>query len=191
MKIFIVGNNQPDLSEEEIFNWYLLADSAVTNTGKPFYVPDGYGDVSAAIGIAVRINRLGKSVAEKFARRYYSEMAPVLNFKLKDLETELKVKGLSPDPSRNFDRALFVGDFRPFDEEETFTLTKNGEKVAVFEFGSLKRPVGRILEEISKLNTLKMGDLVVPSLKGDIKVSEGDLLEIFSNEGEAFAVRVK
>lgn len=191
MKIFIVENNQRDSSEEETFNWYLLADSAVTNTGKPFYVPDGYGDVSAKVGIAVRINRLGKSVAEKFAGRYYYEMAPVLNFRLKDLEMELKGKGLSPDPSRNFDRALFVGDFRPFDETETFTLTKNGEKVAVFEFGSLKRPVSRILEEISKLNTLKMGDLVVPDLAGDIKVSEGDLLEIFSNEGEAFAVRVK
>ena len=46
-------------------------DSALLLPGRPLFYPDFGGDWHACLFLAIRINRLGKSVSEKFAPRYY------------------------------------------------------------------------------------------------------------------------
>jgi 2-keto-4-pentenoate hydratase/2-oxohepta-3-ene-1,7-dioic acid hydratase in catechol pathway len=50
---------------------YLMADSSVLYTGRPFFVHDFASDFVASPSIVVRTGRLGKCIAPKFAHRYW------------------------------------------------------------------------------------------------------------------------
>lgn len=171
--------------------WYLLADSAITNTGKPFYLPDDYGTVSVSIGMAVRIDRIGKSISPKFASRYYHSIAPVLHFRMSELEEKLRSEGLPADASRNFDRSLFVGEFRPLSEISDLFLTHNGVEVAKYDTKKQILCVDELISGISRLNTMKMGDFIVPGLSVQFTIKEGDILEVKDKDNTLFYVKVK
>lgn len=191
MKVFVMANNYAPSGEGRDRGWFLLADSAVINTGKPFYLPDSVGKTIARFGIALKISRLGKSVSNKFAKRYFSEYAPVINFNLPDYEKELKAKDLPADPARNFDKALVVGDFRPIEQFKPLTMQVNGTQKGEFITENLILPFEEIICVVSRYNTLKMGDIVVAGLTGETELNEGDLIELMESGGRLFHVRVK
>ena len=191
MKVFVTVNNYPSSSESTSKGWYLLADSAVTNTGKPFYLPEELGPVSVSVCMVWKLSKLGKSISSKFAHRYFSEWAPALHFKLPDYEKRLLEEGLPADASRSFDRSIFIGDFTPVAENVHLELFLNGEKISEFEKDKLLSPVEDIISGISRMNTIKIGDLLVPGLSGNEIVHIGDKLELNMNGVPAFYVKVK
>lgn len=184
-------NNYNPIRNPYFPGWYLLADSAVTNTGKPFYLPDFAGKTEVSLTCAVRISRLGKSIEPKFASRYYSEYAPALHFTLPEYNDRLKENDLPQDPSRSFDRSLFVGDFINITDLASFKLKINGEEKGEFNFGNLHRTIEDSLSDVTHLNTLKIGDLLVPGLSGFFEIKEGDFLEVVKGEERLFYVKVR
>lgn len=191
MKVVVVANNYVDVSVQNPKSWYLIADSAVTNTGKPFYMPDDKGRVTVSVAGAVKICRLGKFIAPKFASRYYIEYAPCIHFNLTEYQKKLRSLSLPEDPARNFDRSLFVGDFMPYDSLSEIEMLLNGEKVSSFRFDRLHQPLDEVVSEISVLNTLKMGDLLLPGIGEEIFIKQGDLIEVSVNGIKSFHVKVK
>lgn len=191
MKITAIEKNYPPASSGSGTGWFLIADSAMTNTGKPFYLPDFYGKTEVRVTVAVRISRLGKSVKKKFAQRYFSEFAPALHFSLPDYGRELREQGLSEEASVSFDRSLFVGDFRQIDEEEVFELWINGVRASSFVMKELIVPTDELMERISVINTVKMGDLLIPGFPLPVEIKEGDFLEVKGGGKTEFRVKVK
>lgn len=202
MKVFIIENKVLETIEDENLQnseysgqketgWYLIADSAVSNTGKPFYLPEGKGKVTASVGIAIRINRLGKAIAPKFASRYYSEFAPVLHFRLPDYRKKLEDMGLPMDASVNFDKSLIVGDFLPIEGIVEISLQNKGRIVEVINPDETIKKTDEILSEISRMNTIKMGDLLITAIEGNEEINEGDVLEVKIKGEEGFKVRIK
>ena len=57
--------------QEEMPHSYLMADSSILYTGRPFFVPDYAQRFVATPTIVVRTGRLGKCIAPKFAHRYW------------------------------------------------------------------------------------------------------------------------
>lgn len=53
----------------------LVADSAWRPDRRPFFVPEGTGEVLLQVRPALRVSRLGKNIAERFASRYYDAAA--------------------------------------------------------------------------------------------------------------------
>lgn len=191
MKIIGIENNYSPAASDSTQAWFVLADSAITNTGKPFYIPENVGRVNVSPGIALRINRLGKHIAPRFAGRYYSEHVPVLLFSLPDMEADLRSKGLPTDASRNFDRALFAGDFKSRDELEELALYKNKDKVSLFSLCNLVLSIENIISRVSEINTLKIGDLIIPALGESVNIDIDDFLEVVCNDELLFHVKVK
>lgn len=189
MKVIVVEREYGRSGTEE--GWYLLADSAVTNTGKPFYLPEKLGRVSVCLSAAVRISRLGKSVSSKFASRYYTEVAPCLHFNLPDYREKLREKGLPDTGAMNFDRSLFVGEFLPVEDMKEISLYINEEKKCEIKLDTLPEMVDNFIGEISKLNTIKMGDLIIPGIGGRQEIKEGDKLIVEVNGEEGFYVKIK
>ena len=80
MKIIAVGMNYAahnkelhhslKLSEPTIF---MKSDSSLLKDGKPFFIPDFSSEIHYETEIVVKIDRLGKNIAERFAHRYYNE----------------------------------------------------------------------------------------------------------------------
>ena len=58
----------------------LKGDSCLLNGRKPFFVPDWTSEVGVTDCIILRVCRLGKEIAPKFADRYYDAIAPGADF---------------------------------------------------------------------------------------------------------------
>lgn len=191
MKVFAIVNNCRGDNTEGEPGWFFIADSAVTNTGKPFYLPEIEGDVTASLCLAVRISRLGKYVDKKFSYRYFSECAPAVHFRCLTFGEELQKDGLPEDAALSFDRCLFVGEFSPVSDFEEVEMIINGEKKVIFNLGDLKHSIEELISRISVMNTIKMGDLLLPALKETGVVKRGDVLEINLKKSFGFRVKVK
>ena len=67
---------------------FLKPDTALTRPDWPFFVPDWSEQIEYETELVVRINRLGKSIPERFAHRYYDEITLGIDFTARDIQRE-------------------------------------------------------------------------------------------------------
>jgi 2-keto-4-pentenoate hydratase/2-oxohepta-3-ene-1,7-dioic acid hydratase in catechol pathway len=172
VKIFAVGMNYANhnkemhhsllLSEPVIF---MKPDSALLKDGKPFFIPDFSSDIHYETEVVVKINRIGKNIAEQFAHRYYDEVTIGIDFTARDLQTELRKKGLPWEISKGFDQSAVTGDFILLSKagdirKLDFHLDIDGRIVQHGNTADMLFPVDKIIAYISRFFTLKIGDLI-------------------------------
>ncbi|MEX2380356.1 MAG: fumarylacetoacetate hydrolase family protein, partial [Vicingaceae bacterium] len=100
MKIICVGRNytahaaelKNEVPTEPVI--FLKPDTALLPKRQPFFYPDFSNDIHYETELVVRINRLGKNIAAKFAHKYYSEVTLGIDFTARDIQQKLKEKGL-------------------------------------------------------------------------------------------------
>ena len=68
MKVFRYNIDKLNNASAEI-----IPDSSIQKSGKPFFMPFTNERYECRIAAAVRIGRLGKNIASRFASRYYNE----------------------------------------------------------------------------------------------------------------------
>lgn len=187
MKIIAVGmnyaahnkelNHTLTLTEPTIF---MKADSALLKDGKPFFIPDFTQELHHEAEIVVKIDRLGKNIAERFAHRYYHEVTVGIDFTARDLQNRLREKGLPWEISKSFDHSAVVGTFVPLEEvgdirHLPFHLDINGEQRQAGNTENMLFNVDRIIAYVSQFFTLKMGDLIytgTPSGVGSVQIGD-------------------
>lgn len=191
MKIICVGWNYPDhnlemkhetVSEPVIF---MKPDSALLRENKPFFIPDFSKQVEYEVELVVRINRLGKNISEKFASRYYEEVALGVDFTARDLQQRQRVLGAPWEIAKAFDNSAVISDFIPLStlanaEGISFSLSKNGVEVQRGNTRDMLFSVNQIIAYVSRFFTLKIGDLIytgTPAGVGSVVI--GDHLEGF------------
>ena len=194
MKTFLIADNYERFPHKEMVTWWNIADSALTNAGKPFFIPERYPEVECAVSFAVKICRLGKTIAVKFAHRYYSHFVPAIHFSLPSLKCQLLGMGQPIDPAISFDKSLVLADpisAIEFDTTTPITLFKNGIPQAVFQLSKMYRTIDEIISIISEMNTLKMGDIIVPALSIPVNLSQNDRLELNQADTTLLTVKIK
>lgn len=82
---------------------FCKTDSALLKDRKPFFIPDDLGRIEYEGELVVRICRLGKSIPERFAHRYYDAVTVGVDFTARELQAKLKAKGLPWERSKSFD----------------------------------------------------------------------------------------
>lgn len=173
MKIFAVGMNyvgynkalnEPLLKQDDpvIFT---KADSSLLKDRKPFFIPDELGTIEYEAEIVVRVCRLGKSISERFASRYYDAVTVGIDFTARDLLKKLSQKGLPWDMSKSFDGASVIGEWVSKDkfldvQRLRFHLDVNGETKQEGCTSDMIYKVDEIISYISRFFTLKTGDLI-------------------------------
>lgn len=173
MKIFAVGMNyvgynkalnEPLLKRDDpvIFT---KADSSLLKDRKPFFIPDELGTIEYEAEIVVRICRLGKSISERFASRYYDAVTVGIDFTARDLLRKLSQQGLPWDMSKSFDGAAALGEWVSKDkfldiQRLRFHLDVNGETKQEGCTNDMIYKVDEIISYISRFFTLKTGDLI-------------------------------
>ena len=173
MKIFAVGMNyvgynkalnEPLLKQDDpvIFT---KADSSLLKDRKPFFIPDELGTIEYEAEIVVRVCRLGKSISERFASRYYDAVTVGIDFTARDLLRKLSQQGLPWDMSKSFDGAAVLGEWISKDkfldlQRLRFHLDVNGETKQEGCTNDMINKVNEIISYISRFFTLKTGDLI-------------------------------
>ena len=173
MKIFAIGMNyalhnkelHSTLSKPEKPVIFLKADSALLKDHKPFFVPNFMGRVDYETELVVRICRLGKSVPQRFAHRYYDAVTVGIDFTARDMQHTLREKGLPWDICKGFDGAATIGDWVDVDKFRDiqaihFHLDINGQTVQEGCTSDMLYKVDEIIAYISQFYTLKTGDIL-------------------------------
>lgn len=178
--------------------FFLKPDSALLIKNQPFFYPDFSHQVEHEIEVVVRIDRVGKSIEERFAHKYYSSVALGIDFTARDLQREAKAKGLPWTLSKGFDGSAVVSDFVPLSElggdvqNLSFSLMRNGEQVQCGNTKEMLCGVDRMISYISDFMLLRTGDMIytgTPSGVGPVAI--GDTLEGVLQGRHILTCRVK
>lgn len=203
MKIICIGRNYTK-HIEELHNErpdepvvFLKPDSAVLLKQHPFVIPEFSHDVHHEVEILVRINKVGKYIDAKFAPHYYDEIGLGIDFTARDLQAELKEKGLPWEKAKAFDGSAVIGGFlskKDFSSIENinFELKSNGVTVQKGNTSHMLWKIDELIAYVSQFFTLKIGDVIFTGTpEGVAKVNPNDILEGFIEEKKLFRIQVK
>lgn len=173
MKIFAVGMNYIQHNKELDGTLYkpeepvifTKADSALLKDSKPFFLPDELGRIDYETELVVRICRLGKSIPQRFAHRYYDAVTVGIDFTARDLQNRLRAEGKPWDLCKGFDGSAAIGEWVSIEKFRDiqaihFRLDINGNTVQEGCSSDMLFKVDEIIAYISQWFTLKTGDIL-------------------------------
>ena len=138
-----------------------------SNTGyfDSFFIPDFTQRVDYETELVVRICRLGKHIAPRFAHRYYDAVTVGIDFTARDLQNEFRAEGLPWELCKGFDDSAVLGTFVPTEkfadiQDLHFHLDIDGQTVQRGHTADMLFKVDEIIAYVSQFCTLKIGDLL-------------------------------
>lgn len=203
MKIFAIGQNYIEHNKE--LNSanptepvvFMKPDTAALKNNKPFYIPDFSDEVHYETELIVKINRIGKNIAPKFAHRYYDEIGLGVDFTARDIQRRLKKEGKPWEICKAFDNSAVIGDFMPKSELDDirniqFHLDLDGKTVQRGNSADMIFDIDTLIAYVSQFFTLKIGDILFTGTPVGVgKVSIDNRLEGYIFDRKMFDFQVK
>lgn len=203
MKIICIGRNYAEhakelsnaVPSEPVF--FMKPDTALLRDGEAFYHPDFSNDIHHEIEVVVKINKVGKHIAEEFAHKYYDEIGLGIDFTARDIQSKCKEKGLPWEKAKAFDGSAPIGKFISKNEllplnNLPFELKINGQSRQVGNTKDMIFSIDKIIAYVSQFVTLKVGDLIYTGTpEGVSAIKIGDKLQGFLNKQLVLEFEVK
>ncbi len=203
MKLICIGRNYAqhisELKSEKPSEpvVFLKPDTAILLKKQPFFIPDFSNEVHHEVEVLVKINRVGKYIDSKFAHKYYEQIGLGIDFTARDLQQELKGKGLPWEKSKAFDGSAVIGKWVSKSNYENvnnipFSLLKNNQIVQSSTTEDMLWGIDEIIAYVSQYFTLKIGDIIFTGTPSGVgKVQSNDSLKGYIGEEEFFSIKVK
>ncbi len=202
MKLICIGRNYADHARElgneipENPVIFMKPDTAVLKKGSDFYLPEFSDDVHYELEVVLKISKGGKYITEEHAAKHIEEIGLGIDFTARDLQSELKKKGLPWELAKGFDGSAVLSEF--FKKEDydlsrlNFSLIKNKETVQQGNTSLMLFSPEKIIAFVSKFFTLRTGDLIFTGTpQGVGKVAENDVLEAFLEDRKVLDLRIQ
>ena len=203
MKLICIGRNYA-AHIEELANErpedpvvFIKPDSSVLPKEQDFYIPEFTSDVHYEVEVLVKIKKVGKHIDPKFAATYYDEVGLGIDFTARDLQADLKAKGLPWEKAKGFDGAAVIGKWLPkstFSDMNNinFTLRVNNKLVQQGNTGHMLWKIDELIAYVSQFFMLKKGDILFTGTPAGVgKVASNDYLTGHLEGNEMFSIRVK
>ncbi|WP_352422089.1 fumarylacetoacetate hydrolase family protein [Proteiniphilum sp.] len=204
MKIFAVGLNYASHNKEMERTFeskepviFMKPDTALLKGDKPFFLPDFSDEIHYETELVVKVNRLGKNIAERFAHRYYDEITVGIDFTARDLQRKQKESGLPWEIAKGFDNSAAIGTFISKNEVSDvqnvdLRLDINNQTVQQGNTKEMIYSVDKIIAYISRFFTLKIGDLIFTGTPAGIgPVAIDDHLQGYLESRKLLDFRIK
>ena len=203
MKLICIGRNYAqhisELKSEKPSEpvVFLKPDTAILLKKQPFFIPDFSNEVHHEVEVLVKINRVGKYIDSKFAHKYYEQIGLGIDFTARDLQQELKGKGLPWEKSKAFDGSAVIGKWVSKSNYENvnnipFSLLKNNQVAQSSTTKDMLWGIDEIIAYVSQYFTLKIGDIIFTGTPSGVsKVQSYDSLKGYIGEEEFFSIKVK
>jgi 2-keto-4-pentenoate hydratase/2-oxohepta-3-ene-1,7-dioic acid hydratase in catechol pathway len=203
MKIICIGRNytnhiaelQNERPTEPVV--FMKPDSAVLLKQHPFVLPEFSNEVHHEIELIVKINKVGKYIEPKFAHKYYDEISVGIDFTARDLQDQLKSKGLPWEKAKAFDGSAVIGEFVSKEQfasldNVNFELLKNGAVAQKGNSSLMLWKIDELVAYVSQFFTLKIGDIIFTGTpEGVASVAPNDVLEGYLEGQQLFRIQVK
>jgi 2-keto-4-pentenoate hydratase/2-oxohepta-3-ene-1,7-dioic acid hydratase in catechol pathway len=203
MKMFCVGRNYAEhakelgnlIPDEPVI--FMKPKSALLQAHTPFYYPEFTNELHYECELVLRICKNGKYIQDNFAAKYYDAITVGIDFTARDIQNELKAKGLPWEKAKAWDNSAVVGKWVPVADvknknEIAFSLKKNNEIVQKGLSKQMIHSFDEIIAHISTYFSINIGDLIftgTPAGVGEVVV--GDLLEGFIGDESLLSCEVK
>ena len=203
MKIFCIGRNYADhakelgngIPDEPVI--FMKPKSALVQGHTPFYYPEFTNELNYEAELVVRISKNGKYIQEKHAPNYYNAITVGIDFTARDIQNQLKEKGLPWEKAKAFDNSAAIGkmiEITPaIDRKDiNFSFLKNKEVVQRASSKSMIFSIDYIISNLSNYFSLNIGDLVftgTPAGVGECMV--GDVLEGYFENEQVLSLEIK
>lgn len=203
MKIFCIGRNYVAhakelgnaIPDEPVV--FMKPKSALLQPHTPFYYPEFTNELHYECELVLRISKNGKYIQEKFASKYYDAVTVGIDFTARDVQNELKAKGLPWEKAKAWDNSAAIGKWLPLTgiknkKDINFCLYKNKELVQQGNSGLMMHNFDQVVSYISNFFSVNIGDLIftgTPAGVGEIVV--GDELELFIEDESLLTMDVK
>jgi 2-keto-4-pentenoate hydratase/2-oxohepta-3-ene-1,7-dioic acid hydratase in catechol pathway len=203
MKIFCVGRNYADhakelgndVPDEPVI--FMKPKSALLQPHTPFYYPEFTNELHYECELVLRISKNGKYIQEKFASKYYDAVSVGIDFTARDIQKELKEKGLPWEKAKAWDNSAVVGKWLPLaniknKKDINFGLYKNKELMQQGNSKDMIFDFDYIISYISNYFSVNIGDLVYTGTpKGVGEIVVGDEVEAFIEKENLLTLDVK
>ena len=208
MKIICIGsdrsiyknNIENNLSEEtgtesEIPLIYFKPDSALLSNNKPFFIPDFSTEIYSEVKLVIKINRLGKNIAGRFAARYYDEISVGIDLSAMNIRKKLVSNNYPWELSTAFDNSAIVGNFITKDtllqNSKSILMLKNDQKCGIDLGNDIISRIDETIAFLSTFFTLKIGDLIFLDIGLDKeKIAINDVLKGQIADKELLSVHI-
>ncbi|MDE3144470.1 MAG: fumarylacetoacetate hydrolase family protein [Bacteroidota bacterium] len=203
MKIFCVGRNYADhakelgnaVPEEPVI--FMKPKSALLQSHAPFFYPEFSNELHYEAELVLHICKNGKYIPERTANKFYNKLTVGIDFTARDIQAELKKKGLPWEKAKAWDNSAVVGKWiditaDTFKNPINFSLLNNKETVQQGNSKDMIFSFDFIVSHISNYFSLNIGDLVftgTPAGVGECVV--GDKLEGYLEKEKMFEVEIK
>ncbi len=203
MKIICIGRNYTEhimelaneRPEEPVV--FIKPDSSVLPKDQDFYIPEFTKNVHYEVEVLVKICKVGKHIDERFAHKYYDEIGLGIDFTARDLQTELKEKGLPWEKAKGFDGSAVIGKWLPKSNFKdlnslNFTLHKNEDLMQEGNTSLMLWKIDELIAYVSKFFTLKKGDILFTGTPAGVgKITTNDYLSGKLEGQELFSIKIK
>ncbi|HEU4859802.1 MAG TPA: fumarylacetoacetate hydrolase family protein [Chitinophagaceae bacterium] len=203
MKIFCIGRNYVahakelgnEVPDEPVV--FMKPKSALLQPHTPFYYPEFTNELHYECELVLRISKNGKYIQDKFASKYYDAVTTGIDFTARDIQNDLKAKGLPWEKAKSWDNSAAIGKWIPFTsiknkKDINFCLYKNKELVQQSNANLMIHDFDSIVAYISNYFSVNIGDLVftgTPAGVGELVV--GDELEAFIEDDSLLSLEIK
>lgn len=169
MNIIIVRNNYGDsaLIDKTVTPRYdFLPETAQLRNERPLFLPDFANPASVSLYLTVRICRLGRSISERFAHRYYDAATVIPHFSVPLAPNGQSANSeLSFAATQGFDNALPTGRYLPIDRDQlaacSFSLSVDGQEQLNGLGSALRFDANHLIAHLSNYHTVRNGDLLL------------------------------
>ncbi|MBS4043227.1 MAG: fumarylacetoacetate hydrolase family protein [Chitinophagaceae bacterium] len=201
MKIFCIGRNYTEhakelgnaVPEEPVI--FIKPKTALIQGNTPFYYPQFSNELHYELELVLQICKNGKYIAEHNAHKYYNQITVGIDFTARDIQNQLKQKGLPWEKAKAWDNSAFVGrwkDISQVNQPINFSMNLNGTQVQKGISSDMIYSFNQIVAHISEYFSLNIGDMIftgTPAGVGECVVS--DVLEGFLEKEKLFTVEIK
>jgi 2-keto-4-pentenoate hydratase/2-oxohepta-3-ene-1,7-dioic acid hydratase in catechol pathway len=178
--------------QEEAF--YVRPDTALLRNNAAFYYPDFIRQLTVEIALILRISRLGCSIYERFASRYYNAVGAGVLFTAADALRHCITEGKPWGSAVDFDYSAAVSpefidieEWRKNSQAELRAYKKNEIPLAIENV----YPLERAITYVSSYMTLRTGDYIFIPLSLPFEVQKGERIEIFFKTKKMIEVEIK
>lgn len=163
---------------------FMKPKTALLKPHLPFYYPEFTNELHYEAELVIRISKNGRYINKRYANQYYDSITLGIDFTARDIQNELKAKGLPWEKAKGWDGSAVLGEWRYLSDfvnkrSINFGLYRNGELVQEGNSGQMIYSFDTIVSNISKYFSLNIGDVIFTGTPAGV----GEVLPMDELEG--------
>ncbi|MFZ9221420.1 MAG: fumarylacetoacetate hydrolase family protein [Sediminibacterium sp.] len=175
---------------------FMKPSTALLNKGEQLTIPSFTKDLHYEAELVLRVNQVAKKVKNAHVMDYCDAITVGIDFTARDVQNDLKAKGLPWEKAKAFDDSAIIGEWIPLTEDMFenpfhYSMTQNGNMVQEGDSSLMIYGLPQIIESITEYFTLYPDDLIFTGTPAGVgPTHQGDVFEGFFEGKSVFKLQV-